>query len=299
MGGGTIIKSVCASLLLIAAFSSVTPALAQTAAGGAASTPDKSSYTLFNPTPVDQLRPFCTDRPTKANVPCTVDAGHFQYESDIVNWTYAHTDGVTVINYLIPNPTFKLGLTYRMDLEINIAPVETVSASGPLGKQSLTGIGNLFLRTKVNVAGPEGGDFQAAIIPYLELPTAKPGIGNKAVQGGVIAPLSFALPQDFALLFDPEIDILRNAENAGRHANFQNLANVSHALSDSVTGYIELWGQLNDDPAGTTKQASLDLALSWLKWPNLPNLQFDIGANIGLTSVTPKIQAYIGVSQRF
>jgi hypothetical protein len=285
--------------LLIVASGSMTPALAQTEAGGAASVPDKSSYTLFNPTPDDQMRPFCTDRPTKANVPCTVDAGHFQYESDIINWTYAHTDGVTVNEYLVPNPTFKVGLTNTMDLELNIAPVETISASGPLGKQSLTGVSNLIVRTKVSVAGPEGGDFQATILPYLELPAAKPGIGNKAVEGGVIAPILFALPQDFTLVFDPEVDILRNAENAGRHANFQNLVNLSHALSDSVTGYIELWGQVNNDPAGTTKQASLDLALAWLVWPNLPNLQFDIGTNIGLTSMTPKIQAYIGVSQRF
>ena len=215
------------------------------------------------------------------------------------NWTYAHTDGASANEYLIPNPTFKLGLTNRMDLELNIAPVEKVSASGPLGKQSLTGVSNLIVRTKVNVAGLEGGDFQAAILPYLELPTAKPGIGNKAVDGGVIVPILFGLPQNFTLVLDPEIDILRNSANAGRHTNFQNLVNLSHALSDSVTGYIELWGQINNDPAGTTKQASLDLALAWLVWPNLPNLQFDIGTNIGLTSVTPKVQAYIGVSQRF
>jgi hypothetical protein len=296
VGGRTIIKSVGAALLLIVSSGDMIPLLAQTAAGEA---PDKSSYTIFNPVPDDQMRPFCTDRPTKANLPCTVDAGHFQYESDIINWTYAHTDGVTVNNYLIPNPTFKVGLTNRIDLEVNIAPFEAVSASGRLGKQTLTGVSNLFLRTKVNVAGPEGGDFQAAILPYLELPTAKPVIGNKAVQGGVIAPISFALPQDFTLLFDPEVDVLRNAENTGRHANFHNLANLSHALPGNVTGYIELWGQVNNDPAGTTKQASLDLALSWLVWPDLPNLQFDVGTNIGLTSVTPKIQAYIGVSQRF
>lgn len=148
-------------------------------------------------------------------MPCTVDAGHLQSESDVINWTYAHTDGVTANNYLIPNPTLKVGLISKMDLELNIALVETVSTSGPLGKQSLTGVSNVFLRTKVNVAGAEGGDFQAAILPYLELPTAKPGIGSKAVQGGVIAPISFALPQDFTLLFDPEIDILRNAAISG------------------------------------------------------------------------------------
>jgi hypothetical protein len=273
--------------------------LAQTEAGGAASAPDKSSYTLFNPTPDDQLRPFCTDRPTKSNLPCTVDAGHFQYEADVVNWSYISTDGVTVKDYLIYNPTFKLGLTNTIDLELNFDPIETVSAEDAPGKQRLSGIGDLFVRTKVNLVGPEGGDFQATILPYVKVPTAKPGIGNKAVEGGVIAPILFALPQDFTLLFDPEVDILRNAANVGRHANFQDLANLSHALSSNVTGYIEIWGQVNNDPTGTTKKASLDLALSWVAWSDLPNLQFDIGTNIGLTSVTPRIQAYVGISQRF
>jgi hypothetical protein len=293
------IKSVYAGLLLIVVSSSLTPVSAQTEAGGAASAPDKSSYTLFNPTPDDQLRPFCTDRPTKSNLPCTVDAGHFQYEADVVNWSYISTDGVTVKDYLIYNPTFKLGLTNTIDLELNFDPIETVSAEDAPGKQRLSGIGDLFVRTKVNLVGPEGGDFQATILPYVKVPTAKPGIGNKAVEGGVIAPILFALPQDFTLLFDPEVDILRNAANVGRHANFQDLANLSHALSSNVTGYIEIWGQENNDPAGTTKKASLDLALSWVAWSDLPNLQFDIGTNIGLTSVTPRIQAYVGISQRF
>jgi hypothetical protein len=64
------------------------------------------------------------------------------------------------------------------------------------------------VRVKVNLAG--AGDFQAAVIPYVKLPAARPGIGNGAVEGGAILPVSFALPLDFTLLFDPEIDILRN-----------------------------------------------------------------------------------------
>src|ERR1700743_2852682 len=52
---------------------------------------DKSQYTLFNPTPTDQMRPFSTDRPTKSNVPYTVDAGHFQYEGDLFIYGYNNT----------------------------------------------------------------------------------------------------------------------------------------------------------------------------------------------------------------
>ncbi|HTL78180.1 MAG TPA: hypothetical protein VL136_02145, partial [Candidatus Babeliales bacterium] len=43
-------------------------------------TPDKSHYTLFNPTPIDLRRPYNTDRPSKTDSPYTVDAGVFQVE---------------------------------------------------------------------------------------------------------------------------------------------------------------------------------------------------------------------------
>ncbi len=270
-------------------------ALAQSTSG----LPDKSGFNLSDPTPDTDLRSFCTDRPPKANLPCSVDAGHFQYESDVFNWTHTQIGGVATDTYLFTNPTLKLGLTNRIDLELNLAPVETVTTRSPLGRTSFTGAGDLFLRTKFNLAGPEGGDFQAAAIPFLKAPTAAPGVGNRAVEGGVIAPISFALPKEFTLLFDPEVDFLRNAANDDRHANVQFLANLSHALTSDVTGYVELWGQANEDPTNRTLQSSLDLSLSWIVWTKLPNLQFDVGANIGLTPATPRIQAFLGVSQRF
>jgi len=47
----------------------------------------------------------------------------------------------------------------------------------------------------------------------------------------------------------------------------------------------------------TTKQSCLDLSASWIAWPDLPKLQFDMAANFGLA--TAKIQASNGISQRF
>ena len=82
--------------------------------------PDKNQYWLLNPVPPDQVRSFSTDRPTKSNVPYTVDAGHFQYETDVVNFTH-QVSGTTRINSLLaPNPTFKVGVTNDVDFEINV-----------------------------------------------------------------------------------------------------------------------------------------------------------------------------------
>jgi hypothetical protein len=273
--------------------------MAQTAASENVSAPDKSSYTLFNPTPEDQLRDLCTDRPPKANLPCTVDPGHFQYESDIFNWTRAINKGTTTDTFLYTNPTFKIGLTNTLDFEANMTPFARVTTKDYSGISGVQGPGDMYFRLKANVAGPDGGDFQMAVIPYAKAPTGSPGIGNRAVEGGAIVPVSFALPQGFTLLFDPEIDVLRNANDFGRHTNIQFLGNLSHAIVDSVTGYVELWGQANNDPATPNKQASLDLSLAWLAWKKSPSLQFDVGANIGLTAATPRLQLYLGVSQKF
>lgn len=50
--------------------------------------PDKSSYSLFNPTPDSELRELSADRPVKSILPITVDAGHVQVEADLANYGF-------------------------------------------------------------------------------------------------------------------------------------------------------------------------------------------------------------------
>src|ERR1043165_5516148 len=91
------------------------------AAAGAA---DKDQYNLFNPTPVDKMRAFSTDRPTKSNVPYTVDAGHFQYEGDLFIYSFDNTTTPDTNNtsWVLFNPTIKAGLLNWADLAGNCNP---------------------------------------------------------------------------------------------------------------------------------------------------------------------------------
>jgi len=288
-----IARWVAASLGFCAATLGSGIALAQSAP-----TPDKSQYTLFNPVPIDQMRDFSTDRPPKANSPNTVDAGHFQYETDLVNFARLATGPVRTDTLLLPNPTFKLGLTNSIDLEVNaltVVGVHTFDAAAGMSN-TMWGIGDVFVRAKVNLWGNDGGQSALALIPYVKAPTAPLGIGNGAVEGGVIAPLSFSLPQGFTLLFNSEIDALKNATDDGRHANFVNLVNVSRQVVKDVTLYVEFWSDYNNDPVQKITQYSADFAVTWLL---RPNLQLDAGIDFGLNAATPKVQVFAGLSQRF
>ena len=260
--------------------------------------PDKSGYTVFNPTPTADERGFCTDRPTKSTGACTVDAGHLQYEADLFNYTYDRSGGVTTQTWLYTNPTLKLGLSNTLDVEVNIAPWETITTSDHGAKTQVSGVGDLYFKAKLALIGDDGGDVAIALAPYIKVPIARPGIGNGAVEGGLIAPLIFNLPQGWQLTVDPEADVLANQAGGGDHANLAGLLCFSHPLSKTLTASAEVWGDANFDPTGFTRQYSADLGLAWVPASH-PNIQLDGGVNVGLNSATPAAQVYLGLSQRF
>jgi Putative MetA-pathway of phenol degradation len=269
-------------------------------ASAPAPAPDKNNFTLFNPTPTDDLRSLCTDRPTKSTGPCTVDAGHWQVESDVYNYTTQTIGGVTTVTQLFTNPTLKLGLTNTLDFEINIVPYEQVSTHDKATgiTTNAGGIGDLFLKAKWSLLGDDGGNVGFALVPYVKVPTAPLSIGNGKVEGGVIAPIQFNLPNNMQLVIDPEVDILADGSGSGYHANAISLVSFTAPVSKTVNLSAELWGDVNFDPAGTQTQTSFDLGAAWIP-AKAPNFQLDGGVNIGLNKNTPGAQAYLGVSQRF
>jgi hypothetical protein len=149
----------CRVLAVMLAFA--VPAIGDDAA------PDKDDYTLLNPTPDADLRSFNTDRPPKANSPYTVDAGHFQYETDIVVFGYGNVGGVKSREWTVVDPTLKLGLTNTIDAELQITPYESVVSRSAANTTSVSGVGDTFARLKVNVLGDDHGAVAVALLPYI------------------------------------------------------------------------------------------------------------------------------------
>jgi hypothetical protein len=160
----------------------------------------------------------------------------------------------------------------------------------------LWGFGDTYLRSKVNLWGNDGGNTAAAIIPYVKVPSGPIGIGNGAVEGGLIGPVAFNLPNRFVLLLVPEIDVLKDSLNDDYHGNYVFDVNLSREVIKNVTAYVELWSDYNADPTARAMLMSLDTALEWVF---LPNAQIDVGVNFGLTTGTPAVQVYAGLAQRF
>jgi hypothetical protein len=218
----------------------------------------------------------------------------------VFNATLDRSGGLNTNTFLFTNPTLKVGVTNTADLEVNVTPYEQINVRDRLTgvETHAQGVGDLYIRGKLNLIGDDGGDFALTLDPFVKAPTAAHGLGDGAVEEGLVIPMSFNLPQNWALTIDPEIDSFKNAADNGRHLNLSGLINFSHPVNKSVTLSVELWSDMNIDPQRTVRQYSFDLAAAWIV-PRQPNLQLDCGVNFGLNSVTPAAQLYTGLSQRF
>jgi hypothetical protein len=238
--------------------------------------------------------PICTDRPAKATSACTVPPGLFQVETDLVDWTRMRDGDTRSDTILYASPLLKYGVTGSTDVEASITPYQTIRVRDLSGVTTLHGVGDLYLRVKQRLTAPDA-KAQFALEPYVKIPTAKSGIGNRRVEGGLVGTGVFTLPDGFSLTLTPEIDDLENAALDGHHAQLVGALNIGKSLSSKLTASAELWTAQNYDPAATVRQYSADAALAYFA---SSTLQFDVGANFGLNRATPGVQAYVGVSTR-
>lgn len=240
----------------------------------------------------DGLKPICADRPTKGTSPCTDEPRHWQVEVDVLDLSHDRSGGVTTDAASFAGTTVKYGVSDRLDLELSITPLQTEAVSGA---RRVSGFGDMSVRAKMALTQ---GAIAISLLPSIKLPTATHGMGNGAVEGGLVAPIAFTLPGQTTLTLDPEVDVLKNGVGQGRHAAYAMAAGLSRPLTASVTGAVELWGSEDQAPGGHVNQASFDIGLAWIPMKD-QSLQLDGGFNFGLNHATTDVQAYVGVSRRF
>jgi hypothetical protein len=218
-----------------------------------------------------------------------------QYESDIVSFSALRWEGVTNDTVYVTNPTLKYGLTSNTDIEANISPLEIVHSRDGDKNRTIAGVGDLYFRFKYQFLNIFGGGVQATLLPYVKAPTARLGVGDGAVEGGVLMPINYKLNGALTLTTVPELDDLKDTVGEGRHLNTAQVVSLAISLTHKVSLYGEMWGDWNFDPTGLVRQYSADTAIAY----TVSRLQLDAGVNIGLNRATPAAQVYIGISQRF
>lgn len=255
---------------------------------------EKPTYHLFNPTPADQLREMSTDRPDKTESPFTIDAGHVQIESDLINWTRNRGGGADFDALDIGGMNFRLGLTNALEIGAVITAYHHEETR--IGGQKFTdeGFGDVTLRMKYNFWGNDGGKTALGIMPFITLPAASGDFGVSEEEYGVIIPLSVSLGDRWGLGLMTEIDYV-NSDDGGKEVVLVNSITVGHDLTDAVGVYVEFFSEIpvenSRDWVGFTS-VGFTYALT-------DNVQLDTGINFGVTDAADDLNPFLGISVRF
>jgi len=262
-------------------------------AGESSAGPNKWQYNLFTPTPRALMREMSTDRPDKTESPYTVDAGHFQFEADLVSFGIDswNADGERVFGVNVANVNLKAGLYNNMDLQLVVENYvyEQVRANGVTERKS--GFGDLTTRLKVNLWGNDGGTTAFAVMPFVKFPTNTGGLGNKRVEGGIIFPLAVELPYGWGMGVMTEFDIVYR-EDGGYGPDFINSITFAHDIIGNLAGYVEFFSQLTQGDLIITLDGGLTYALT-------EDIQLDCGCNFGVTEAADDFNPFVGISMRF
>jgi hypothetical protein len=255
---------------------------------------DKSQYTLFNPTPIDLRRPYNTDRPSKTDSPFTIDAGVFQIESDLWNWTLDEQNHVRTRTWIIGNTNFKLGLTNWMDLQI--FPqfyVNTRTSGSGFGKPvENDGFGDTTVRLKMNFLGNDGGKLVIGLVSSLKIPTNTGNTGNHVWEPGFGLPVNYSLPWGFTLFAQTRLDILDKPRSSKMRVQWQNPIGLSRTIVGNLSSYVEFYDAVGTGPWVGTLDTGLIYQVT-------PNFSIDVDAFFALTHSAPEYNVFSGFGYRF
>ena len=282
----------------LAAFLTLT--IASAAALAADAPPDRSSYHLFKPTPLQAMREMNTDRPDKTESPYTVDAGRFLIEMDLATFSYDRhnidRDGKLVRTWNLAPINLKAGLRHNLDIQFIVQPHTYVRTAAPAaGVSRQRGFNDFLTRVKWNLWGNDGGTTAFALMPYFKLPTNQDGLGNRSVEGGLIAPLAVELPAGWGMGLMTQLDIVRDQAGSRYHPEFVNSITFGHDIIGDLGGYVEFYSKVSTE-RGAEWEGTVDFGLTYAL---TKNIQLDAGINLGVTRSADDWNPFVGISWRF
>ncbi|RDC55982.1 transporter [Pedobacter chinensis] len=251
------------------------------------------NYNLFKPVPRAQLREMETDRPGVTESPQTIDAGHFQYESDL--FRYERLDGNYGVKhtYLFNQANLKLGITRSTAVQVVLESF--VLTKERLGEESEVaanhGLGDVTLRIKQNIMGNDKGKFAIAVLPYLKFPTSVADEESR-YEGGLMVPMLLKVGKEWKLGMQLEADRLQDEEGNGHHNQILETLTIAHPLFKHLDGIAETYYTYNLKEKHWNNYLNASLQFELAK-----DLKIDGGVNYGIQHDSSK-SYFLGLSFR-
>lgn len=256
-------------------FSLLTLLLGATFASAGTNQPSDTNTPISTSAP---LRELSADRPDATESAQTVDSGHWQLETSVID--YRKNEGLETFTFLSSN--LKYGINDSMDLQFLFDAYTQDEANAD-------GFGDLGLRLKWNLWGNDKGNTALALLPFVSIPTHT-GASSGNWEGGLAIPFSVNLNSRLSLGLMPEFRVAA-AEESGNEFHFFHTAVLGLSLSENLGCYLEY--------AGLSRPSAYEAYSSFgFTYLVHSNFMIDLGAQIGLNDDAEDQGIFVGFTFR-
>jgi hypothetical protein len=240
--------------------------------------------------PVALARDFSAGRPGLTESPLSVDAGRFQFESEVLGFSRSRDAGIEA--WSTASLDLRYGVGPATEIEAQWRPLQRVKTKG---SDTAEGGGDVTLRLRQTVYEAGDGKVALGLIPFVTLASAADNLGAARAQGGVIATGAFSVGAKTQLAVTVSAASADRADNGRRTFTGGAAFDLSYALNDMLGLYAG--GATQQTAAGGAKP--VNLAEAGVTLMAGKETQFDVGAVFGLTRAAPDLALSVGVARRF
>jgi hypothetical protein len=198
----------------------------------------------------------------------TVQPGRFLVEMDALSLTFNHDDSGRYTGVGVASTFVTTGLTKNWDVQVGAELFlnQKFTSGGLTDRHS--GVGDIYFRTKWRFYEDETTGTAVALLPYVKLPTNSDGVGNQAVEGGLIVPWQTTLPGAVTVSAMAELDLTRNDRDNGYDSYWYTSAALQRQFTKAIGAYgeVTLGKSSGGAPWAGTIGGGVTLALSDNFW---------------------------------
>ena len=255
---------------------------------------DKRQFTLFNPTPRRYMRPMVPDRPGITESPYSVDAGHFQYESDVLRLLTRREGSTHGHDWYVNHALAKIGLSNRTDLQVGVdsyTDTRNYDDTDPGQNQLYHGLGDVTLRLKHTLVGDDNSRWALGLIGYVTLPTGGPR-GDGAVEFGAVLPVIYQVTKPWSIGGQVATEIYWDRETRSRYLQLTPTFTTDYQFTKVVQAFVELVGYWDVRQVSWRSSVNTGVQLDVSD-----SVQLDFGTHLPITHSTDR-EYFLGISFR-
>jgi hypothetical protein len=249
--------------------------------------------------PHNRLRPLRPDRPGTTESPFTVDAGHFQLETDLGRLISepGSAEDPQQRTWHVAYALVKLGLSRKTDLQVEL-PLYAAQKQRPADAtdwdESQRGFGDVAVRLKHNFLGDDQeGPFAASVIGFVRLPTGVSGVSNARPEYGIVLPVDIEIGKTYNLEAQLETDLDYDPEEERRYVRVMPSVALDRQFGEKLGLLVE--GAFPWNTEQHRWHAQLNVAPTF----NVTdNFQLDAGTHFALNGRTQR-EYFVGLTVRY